>query len=117
MGTHPIFEFDFDCLTVIVIEMRRNSRILLFFGFVWFGGVMFYVRQAESSSESARINPKHPKVRKNAENVEPHEKRKKKHKKDDFIEKDIEKIGASLEEIDKELEHRIEEIAQKPKEN
>jgi len=46
--------------------MRRNSRILLFFGVVWFGGVMLYVRHSDSADEVAAHNT-HPKnrVRKN----------------------------------------------------
>lgn len=33
--------------------MRRNTRILLFFGVIWFMGVMLYVRNSDSDSSNS----------------------------------------------------------------
>ena len=41
--------------------MRRNTRIMLVFGLIWFSGVLYYARHAsEQEDESSnRHNPKH----------------------------------------------------------
>jgi len=41
--------------------MRRNSRILLLFGIIWFSGVYLYVRNSENTSGvyNAESNPRH----------------------------------------------------------
>ena len=47
--------------------MRRNTRIMLFFGIVWFIGVLLYVRHSESADMAEnkyRVNPKHPRAKK-----------------------------------------------------
>merc|ERR1711990_641592 len=60
MGTHPIFESDFDCLTerYSLIVMRRNTRIMVVFGLIWFCGVMYYAKNA-TVDEDVASNPKH----------------------------------------------------------
>merc|ERR1712045_761635 len=63
MGTHPIFESDFDCLTESIgnrTDMRRNTRIMLVFGLIWFSGVLYYARHASEQDEpQTHHNPKH----------------------------------------------------------
>jgi hypothetical protein len=55
--------------------MRRNSRILLLFGIIWFSGVYLYVRNSENTSGvyNAESNPRHG----NRVSKDAHEKRKK----------------------------------------
>merc|ERR1712131_301194 len=76
MGTHPIFESDFDCLTERNrTVMRRNTRIMLVFGLIWFSGVLYYARHAseqDEDSSSNRHNPKHGAHVEKREHKKPH---------------------------------------------
>jgi hypothetical protein len=40
--------------------MRRNTRLLFLFGIMWFGGIMFYVRQNHQNARNRHIK-KHEK--------------------------------------------------------
>merc|ERR1712131_523569 len=76
MGTHPIFESDFDYLTERnSTVMRRNTRIMLVFGLIWFSGVLYYARHAseqDEDSSSNRHNPKHGAHVEKREHKKPH---------------------------------------------
>merc|ERR1712131_381992 len=76
MGTHPIFESDFDCLTERNrTVMRRNTRIMLVFGLIWFSSVLYYARHAseqDEDSSSNRHNPKHGAHAEKREHKKPH---------------------------------------------
>merc|ERR1712045_92315 len=76
MGTHPIFESDFDCLPESRnrTDMRRNTRIMLVFGLIWFSGVLYYARHASEQEDdsSNRHNPKHGAHVEKREHKKPH---------------------------------------------
>ena len=42
-------------------DMRRNTRIMLVFGLIWFSGVLYYARHASEQEDDStnRHNPKH----------------------------------------------------------
>ena len=106
--------------------MRRNSRILLLFGIIWFSGVYLYVRNSDNSSGvyKAESNPRHGnRVSKDAsekrkclllksrKSIQFLDHKKEKHKPNSPIHKENEKIDAEKLEHDiEDIEHGIEDL-------
>lgn len=89
--------------------MRRNSRILLLFGIIWFSGVYLYVRNSENTSGvyNAESNPRHG----NRVSKDAHEKHYKKDHKEKIKPAEDHNIDADKLEHDiQDIEHGLEDL-------
>merc|ERR1712080_122290 len=79
MGTHPIFESDFDCLTEVMIVLGLCHLMLLVSSFVPFGGISRSAHRAQHpcrlfsrKAGCIKLNqiPMQPKIRRSYEGVD-----------------------------------------------